>query len=143
MKTRFIKLLTVSILLIFVSISCEDLENLTSENVRERIEGYWMVSEDCTSCKSTFDAFNVYISPHPDDSTMVLIDNFGQLGWKVSARARISGRNLYINSQTLEGGWTVLGSGTISSNFKEIKWNYSMDDGSGIADQYVATYTKQ
>ncbi len=143
MKTRISTVLPAGILLILFSISCEDIENLTTGDVREKIEGYWDVSEDCTSCKSTFDAFNVYISPHPDDSTMVLIDNFSQLGWEVSARAKISGRNLFINSDKLEGGWTVIGSGTISSNFKEIKWNYSMDDGSGLADQYVATYTRQ
>jgi len=86
--------------------------------------------------------FSVYISPHPSDSTKILIDNFYELGYTVSAVAIVSNRSLYINTQTIGDGFTIIGSGTISSNFNEIEWNYSVEDGSGAVDNVTATYTK-
>ena len=94
------------------------------------------------SSNQRLEIFSVYISPHPNDSTKVLIDNFYELGYDVSAVATVSGRNLYISTQTVGDGDTILGSGTISANYNEINWNYSVEDGSGEVDNVTATYTK-
>ena len=114
----------------------------TDTDIREKIEGQWRCDETSEYYKSTAEIFSVYIYPHPDDSSKVLIDNFYELGYDVSVVAALSNRSLYINSQTVEGGFTVIGSGTISSNYNVIEWNYSVDDGSGMVDNVTATFTK-
>jgi len=143
-KIRINPVFPISFLLLAFTVSCEELlNNLGSdEDVRERIEGQWSCDETSEIFKSTAEKFSVYISPHPDDSTKVLIDNFYELGYDVSAVATVSGRNLYISTQTVGDGYTILGSGTISANYNEINWNYSVEDGSGETDNVTATYTK-
>jgi len=56
--------------------------------------------------------------------------------------ATVAGMNLILSNQMIEGGFTVYGSGTISSNYKEISFSYTVDDGSGTADHCTAVYTK-
>ena len=137
-------ILPVSILLLALTVSCEELLNNLGDDkdVREKIEGQWSCDETSEIFKSTAEKFSVYISPHPDDSTKVLIDNFYELGWDVSAVATVSNRNLYITSQTVGDGYTIIGSGTVSSDYNEINWNYSVEDGSGEVDNVTATYTR-
>jgi hypothetical protein len=135
-------ILPISILLLAVTLSCEELENLNTGDVRDKLEGQWRCDETSEIFKSTAEIFSVYISPHPTDSTKVLIDNFYELGYNVSAVATVSNRNLYINTQTVGDGFTIIGSGTISSSYNEIEWNYSVEDGSGAVDNVTATYTK-
>ncbi|MBN1415930.1 MAG: hypothetical protein JW973_12575 [Bacteroidales bacterium] len=143
MKNIIKPILPFSILLMAVNLSCEELlDDMNTGDVREKIEGQWQCDETSEYYKSTATKFTVYISPHPDDSTKVLIDNFYQLGFDVSAVATVSNRNLYINSQTIGDGFEVIGSGTISSNYNQIDWNYSVNDGSGQIDDVVAVYTK-
>jgi len=143
-KIRINPVFPVSILLLAFTVSCEELLNNLGddEDVREKIEGQWSCDETSEIFKSTAEIFSVYISPHPHDSTKVLIDNFYELGYDVSAVATVSGRNLYISTQTVGDGYTILGSGTISANYNEINWNYSVEDGSGETDNVTATYTK-
>ena len=143
-KIRIHPFLPVSIFLLALTVSCEELLNTTGtdEDVRERIEGQWSCDETSEIYKSTAEIYSVYISPDPDDSTKVLIDNFYELGYDVSAVATVSGRNLFINTQTVGDGYTVIGSGTISSDYNKINWSYSVEDGSGEVDDVTATYTK-
>jgi hypothetical protein len=142
-RTKIHPVLPAGILFLALTVSCEELLN-TSDNgdIREKIEGQWSCDETSEIYKSTAEIFSVYISPHPDDSSKILIDNFYELGWDVSAVATVSNRNLYIHTQTVGDGYTIIGSGTISSNYNEIKWNYSVDDGSGETDNVTATYTR-
>jgi len=145
MKTKNIlkPILPLSILLMAVTLSCEELLNDTDTgDIRDKIEGQWQCDETSEYYKSTAEVFSVYISPHPDDPTKVLIDNFYGLGFDVSAVATVSNRNLYVNAQTIGDGFEIIGSGTISSNYNQIEWNYSVDDGSGKVDNVTATYTK-
>jgi hypothetical protein len=137
-------ILPIGLLLMLTAVSCEDLfDNLEGdEDVRDKIEGQWSCDETSEYYKSTAEIFTVYISPDPDDSTRVFIDNFYELGYDVSVVATVSGRNLFIHTQTIGGGFTILGSGTIASNYNTIEWNYSVDDGSGKTDNVTATYTK-
>jgi len=143
-KMSFKLIFPIGILLMVLTLSCEELLNDlgNEEDIREKIEGQWSCNETSEYYKSTAEIFSVYISPHQYDSTKVLIDNFYGLGYDVSVVATLSNRNLYINSQTVGDGFTVIGSGTISNNYNEIEWNYSVDDGSGQTDNVTATYTK-
>jgi len=136
------QILPVSLLLMVLNQSCEELNDMSNGDVRDKLEGQWQCDETSEYFKSTAEVFSVYISPHPSDSTKILIDNFYELGYTVSAVATVSNRSLYINTQTIGDGFTIIGSGTISSNFNEIEWNYSVEDGSGAVDNVTATYTK-
>jgi hypothetical protein len=136
--------LVIGIFLLAFATSCEDLLNNSGSglDVRAKIEGQWSCDETSEIYKSTAEIFSVYISSDEDDSTKVLIDNFYELGYDVSVVATVSNRNLYLDSQTVGNGYTIIGSGTISSNYNEIQWNYSVEDGSGQVDNVTATYTK-
>jgi hypothetical protein len=140
-KIRINPVLPIGIFLLAFTASCEELLN-TEVDVRAKIEGQWSCDETSEIYKSTAEIFAVYISPDQDDSTKVLIDNFYELGYDVSVVATVSNRNLFISSQKVGDGYTIIGSGTISSNYNEINWNYSVEDGSGQVDNVTATYTK-
>jgi hypothetical protein len=142
LKNIFKTLFPSTLFLAAIMLSCEEIENLATEDIREKIEGQWTCDETSEYFKSTAEIFTVYISPHPDDAALVLIDNMYGLGFDVPAVARISNRNLFINTQNIGDGFTITGSGTISSNFNEINWNYSVDDGSGTIDNVTAVFTR-
>ncbi|MFO7656398.1 MAG: hypothetical protein R6W78_04970 [Bacteroidales bacterium] len=142
---RFNVLILFFIIIVLFANSCEVIDDLTSgDDSIAKLEGQWKCDENSEKFKkSTLDMYYVYISPHPGDSTKVIISNFYQLGDEVEATARLSGQTLTLSNQSLQGGFTILsGSGTISSGFKKITWSYKIDDGSGDVDNATATYTK-
>lgn len=123
--------------------SCELLsEDTPSSSVIENIEGQWKVDENSENYKSTMSIYYVYISPDADDDTKVLISGFYHLGDNVEAVATVSSSTLTLSRQNLSGGYTIVsGTGTISSNYKQISWSYAIDDGSGEIDNATAVYT--
>lgn len=139
MKTR--KIISIGLIAIFF-ISCEDL--LAPGNTKDivlQLEGTWQCDEEDSILKSVMYEYQVYISPSDNDSTQVIISDFHHLGDDVEAVADVDGNSITLPSQTLLGGYVVRGSGTISSNLKEIAWKYYIDDGSGEEDEVNATYT--
>jgi len=136
--------LTVIFMVAAFATSCELIDDLgPNADGITRLEGQWKCDENSQNYKkSTMSIYYVYISPHPSDTTRVLISNFYQLGDHVEASARFSGQTLILDSQTLPGDFRIVsGSGTISSSFKTITWSYQVDDGSGDVDNATATYT--
>lgn len=136
-------LLSGSVILTIIMLnSCELLnEDTPAASVIDNIEGQWDVDET-NSLKSTAERYIVYISPDSDDDTKVLISGFYHLGDNVEAVATVSGSTLTLSRQDLPGGYTIVsGTGTISSNYKQISWSYSIDDGSGEIDNATAVYT--
>ncbi len=124
--------------------SCDLIDDLgPNADGISRLEGQWKCDENSQNYKkSTMSIYYVYISPHPSDTTRVLISNFYQLGDHVEASARLSGQTLILDSQTLPGDFVVVsGTGSISLNFKTITWSYKVNDGSGDVDNATATYT--
>ena len=143
MKTVYAKL---TILLVFIIMySCELIDdNPATGDVRDRIEGQWKCDETSQIYKSTESIYWVYIDPDLYDTTKVIISNFYNLGFDIYVYVRINSLNLSISQQTTKDGFKILsGSGNISSNYKEINWNYRVDDGSGEIDNVTATYTKE
>jgi hypothetical protein len=124
--------------------SCELINDVPDDaDPRARIEGQWQCDESSQLYKSTEDIYWVYIDPDPNDSTRVIISNFYNLGDDIDVYAKINNSNLSISNQTTKDGYKVLsGSGSISSNYKQINWTYRIDDGSGEIDNVTATYTK-
>lgn len=136
----------VCILMLFSTLviiqSCEIADELTGGAATvAKIEGEWTCDEQSEIYKATAEVYSVTLSPDADNSSGVIIDNF--YGLQASAKASVSGMSLIISDQTIEGGFSVSGSGTISSNYREINLNYTVDDGSGVVDHVTAVYTKQ
>jgi hypothetical protein len=124
--------------------SCEDLLNdPSSTEITQSLEGSWKCDETSSIFKSTQDIYTVYISPSESDSTRIFISNFYALGENVEATALINGYSITMPTQTLPGDYEVRGSGTITTNLKQINWTYYVDDGSGQEDQVDAVYTFQ
>jgi hypothetical protein len=102
----------------------------------------WKCTESDTYLKSAMAVYWVHIYEHPDDSTKILIYNFFDLDENVAATATVSGKNLTLPRQTLEGGFTFNGTGRVSQDAEKIDWTYFLDDGSGVEVEITAVYTR-
>jgi hypothetical protein len=121
--------------------SCETIDTLTGGAATvSKLEGSWAVEEQSEIYKSTAQNYEVTISADADDESGVIIDNF--YGVSASVKATVSAMSISIPNQDAEGGFSVSGSGTISSNFEKINLTYNVDDGSGVIDHVTAVYTK-
>ena len=119
-------------------ISCDELlDNPVDGDIRSKIEGVWHVEEDSQLFLTT--NYLVEISKHPWDSNKVYLDNIYNVN--SSAEAIVNGRNLTIPYQTMEGGFRIYGTGTVSKAYDEISWEYTVDDGSSQLDNVTAVYT--
>ena len=138
---RLLLLLIFIVSAVFIS-SCEDiLGDLNSGFTREMLVDTWKVEETPGKYKSDEEVYWIEISEHLTDTSKVIIYNFYNID--ADAEAILSGSNLDLPQQTLEGGYTVVGSGEIQGNKgNEIIWSYSVDDGSGVSEKITAVYTR-
>jgi len=122
--------------------SCEDLLNdLDGGDPRDKLIDTWKVEETTGSIKSASEVYWVEISKHPNDSSKVVIFNFYNVD--ADAEAVLSGNTLSLPLQDLEGGFTISGKGEIQgSKANEIIWTYSVDDGSGMAENIKEVYSR-
>ncbi len=127
--------------IILTAFSCELLDNPGTQSVAEKLEGRWMVQDNSPNFKSTEETYYVYIDIYEIDSNMVGIDNFFGLD-AGNVYATVSGMTLTLPEQEMQGGYTVKGTGIISSNYKTITWQYYVDEGSGTWFPGDAVYTK-
>lgn len=126
--------------------ACED--ELTGDiRTAEAIPGEWRVNEESENLGTS--SYQVYIGISAEDSSKVLISNFYQLGYDTEVIGFISGNRIELqNNQevSLSGISSYIiksGSGTVSSDYQNIDWQYTIDDGSGNIDNVSAIYTKQ
>ncbi len=139
MKTKFFVLSF--FISLFILTGCENqLDDNDTKDTVQLLEGVWEC-DDATNTKSTMLKYQVYISPSTVDSTQIFMSNFHKLGNTVEALGSVSGNTITIPSQTLSGGYSVRGNGSISSNIKEISWTYYVDDGSGQEEEVNAVYS--
>lgn len=143
MKLKAIFLL--SILVAFFS-SCElednEIDNY-SDDSRDKIVGIWDVVEtNQIEVKSTMENYQVEILNDTSTTSEIIIANFYNIGMNNEAIANMSGLNLSIYSQNIDG-FVVNGSGNISSDYETISLDYIVDDGSGDKDTVTAVYSKQ
>jgi hypothetical protein len=138
---KFKNFLITSVVSALLLNSCEKIANEDGYTAVQ-IEGQWKCEENSSVYKSALDFYTVYISLVPGDSSRIRIKNFYQLGNDVTVEATVSGLNLTIPSQTVSSGFTFQGEGTVKSNYNEISWSYTVNDGSGEVDQVTATYSK-
>jgi hypothetical protein len=121
--------------------SCETIDTLTgSAATIAKLEGEWTCDEQSEVFKATAETYAVTLSADADNNSGLIIDNF--YGLNTSAKANVSGMSITIPDQNVEGGFSVSGSGTISSGYGKINLTYTVDDGSGTVDHVTAVYTK-
>lgn len=139
-KGRKLFLLAFIIPLLFIT-SCETIDTLTGGAATvAKLEGEWTCNEQSEIFKATAEVYSVTLSADADNNSGLIIDNF--YGLNASAKANVAGMSVTIPNQDVEGGFSVSGSGTISSNYEKINLTYTVDDGSGTVDHCTAVYTK-
>ena len=116
--------------------SCQKEDDPNSQNTN--IIGSWKVSENSTTYGQQY--YYVDISSDTTASNKIIIDNFFGLGLGKSVPATQSGQTLTISNAIIPG-YTFNGTGSISSNYNSISWNYNVDDGNG-PENVTATYTR-
>ena len=142
-KSKFIHVCLVVIIML-IAVGCEELlTELGNDDLGEKLTGSWLCDESEGYLKSVEEIYHVEIFLDPDDSTKILIFNFFNLDPDISAEAILSVNRLILPVQTLEGGFTISGSGTIAKSNTQIDWEYSVNDGSGKDYEMSAIYTKQ
>ena len=83
------------------------------------LKGNGHVDEQSEIFKATAQNYTVTISADADNESGVIIDNFYGVRMQVQ-KPTVSGMTINIPVQDVEGGFSVSGSGTISSNFEKI-----------------------
>ncbi|UCG26743.1 MAG: hypothetical protein JSV24_07110 [Bacteroidales bacterium] len=128
--------LTGLFLFIMFLISCETLEELEYDSIFDT----WLCEENSEVFGNS--TYYVDISEHSSDSTVIIIDNFYNLGYGIEVTAQKSGLSLTIPSQVADGN-TITGNGYISANYRTINFSYTVNDGSGELDHVTAVYTRE
>ena len=135
-----VKYLLFLFLLVF-NISCELLDDIDpdSDDPRDEIEDTWL----CRENSSIYGISNYYvdISKSPDNNSEIIIDNFYNLGMGIDIYAILNKRTIEIPPQIIDGN-SVSGNGNISSDYKTINFQYTVDDQGGEIDNISAIYTR-
>jgi hypothetical protein len=109
-----------------------------------QITGTWTCSET-TSNPAGSSTFSVKLKKSGSSTSEYKIENFYNLGFNNEAAVSIGASSITIASQTIGSGnaaFTASGSGSVNTSTK-LTMAYSMNDGSGAADNCNATFTKQ
>jgi hypothetical protein len=136
-KVLFIAMAVCSTLLY----SCQPDDNTdpSPTDARDNVTGMWACSENSTAYGQQ--NYDVEIIKDPANSGNIQIDNFFGLGDGKKVSASMSNLNLTIPTQTVDNT-TFSGSGTISSNYKNISFTYTFNEGNG-PENVNSTYTKK
>ena len=136
----------VFLLIIFlIPTGCERITDVPADV--ELLEGEWNVDEQSQNFKAANASYRVYISISPQDSSRLQIFNFYHLGNDTEVLAKTDGNRLELlsNQSVSTSGVTytiVSGTGIITDDYRNIDWEYKVDDGSGEIDNATAVYTK-
>ncbi len=140
-----IKILLLILSLAFFSSSCVDeLPDLSEDSPAELLVGTWGVVENsATYGQQNYEvAFYVFDL----DDKMVKIFNFYGLGSWSHVLAGVDGNTITITEQTVEGH-KIVGTGTISDDFKTIEFEYNVEEVSVVksanSEDVTATFTKK
>lgn len=123
-------LATASLLIITSCVPTDD------ENVD--LDDTWGCTETSILFGNT--SYEVNISTDASNSSIIYLENFYNLGFSNKATATVSGDNINISTQTIDG-YQISGSGTVNSQ-NSLSFNYYSYDGSD-RDTISATYTRK
>ena len=121
------------IIIMLAMMSCEALETGP-----DTLDGIWR----CQEVSQTFgnQAYDVTMSYAPNDSTIIRMSNFYNLGAGKVVMAEVDLWELNINAQNVEG-LVFNGTGIVSGNRKKIDFSYTVFDGQST-DVVSATFTR-
>lgn len=123
--------------------SCEPDDTSTTDpnDPRKDYVGVWRFTENKKSGLSQ--SYIVTISLDPNNSTQVLLTNFGNPGSSDDDAVGIVTTNqIVVSEQSLQNGWLVSGSGKLGTGGASMSWSYSITVGGDI-EYYTATAVKQ
>lgn len=101
------------------------------------LEGSWKVQESHSYIGQY--TFYVTIGANPDDPSVVYIDNFMRMGSGKEVYANVSGDNITLPSQDINGH-TVEGSGTVVNN-NRLEFSFTDNDGGNI-EEVTSIFTR-
>lgn len=124
--------------------SCEpdDTTGTDPSDSRNVFVGVWRFTESGYLKNGLSQSYIVSISLDPDNSSQVILDNFGNPGSSdMSVTGIVTTNQIVISNQVLSNGWIVEGSGKKTTEGK-MSWTYSITAGGDI-NYYTATAVKQ
>ncbi len=132
----------ISILVLTLISGCE-IDDILNDpgDTRDKIE-YTYQAEDKQIQRSALSIYYVDIVKHYEDSTKVLLYNFHLLGEDIYVAGTYKNNKILLNDATTQDGYTINGTGIVSSNYKVIEWEYSVNYGDGTSDYFQATFTR-
>ncbi|HIA36077.1 MAG TPA: hypothetical protein EYM84_08865 [Flavobacteriales bacterium] len=107
---------------------------------REDYLGVWQCNEYDLN-HQLIATFQIEIISHPDFFDKILIDNFNQLGQGFQLEAVINNTSIDFPQQILSST-TVSGHGFITDQLQAIELQYSVEDGTGYAENVDANCSK-
>ena len=142
-KQYFIFFALMVIALSFGLTSCESdtfYEDDPSDTRNEYV-GVWRFTEGGYK-NGLSQSYIVTIALDPDNSSQVLLDNFGNPGNSdITVTGIVTTNSIVVSSQTLPNGWIVEGTGK-KEGTSQMNWTYSITAG-GDKEYYTATASRQ
>ncbi|MFZ4548823.1 MAG: hypothetical protein ACOYN4_15350 [Bacteroidales bacterium] len=145
MKTTFRFFIFFALLSGFLLSGCETTETpVGGDDVRDPFIGYWQFLETGGYKSTKAQSYIVIVSKDPDNSTQVLLKNFGNPGTQdINVVGIVTSNQIVVSQQNMSNGWVVEGSGKISNPTKTaMTWTYSITAG-GEKLYYSANATRQ
>jgi len=142
MKTLFRISILLAVFTIFFISACEPVdEDNPDGDPRDAYIGEWQFVESFKSTKGQ--SYVVDISKDPDNSSQIILENFGNSGVSgVYATAIVTSDQIVIPNQEMSNGWVTEGSGQMS-NQKKTSMNLSYYFIIGAdKENYTTTATK-
>ena len=142
MKTLInLSIFIAALTLLFIS-ACEPVEDPTNTDAREPYVGEWQFNEQKSTDRL---AYVVYITKDPNNSSQLILENFGSSGIAGDiVKAVVTTNQMVIAKQTMNGsGWVVEGNGQMSNPAKTVMTlNYYFIIGAD-KETHITTATKQ
>lgn len=145
MKTNFRFFIFFALLSGFLLSGCETTETpVGGDDARDPFIGYWQFLETGGYKSTKAQSYIVVVSKDPDNSTQVLLKNFGNPGTQdINVVGIVTTNQIVVSEQNMTNGWVTEGSGKISNPTKTaMTWTYSITAG-GEKLYYSANATKQ
>lgn len=124
--------------------ACEPTDNNDPSNdVRDEFVGVWRFTESTTLKSAKAQSYIVTIAKDADNSSQVILENFGNPGASdIVAVGIVTSNQIIISTQTMSNSWVVEGSGKVTNvATTQMSWTYSITAG-GDKDYYTATASK-
>lgn len=137
----FFVLIVVALSTVMTSCETDTFYEDDPSDTRNEYVGIWRFTEGGYK-NGLSQSYIVTISLDPNNSSQVLLDNFGNPGnTDITVTGIVTSNSIVVSSQSLVNGWVVEGSGK-KEGTGQMSWTYSITAG-GDKEYYTATASKQ